>query len=91
MINEELGMAYSMKAEIETKQKQIRLYEADIIPALKRNYQTIQLAYEQNTEELFMLYDAWEKLNMTEIDYLDLLQQLLTMDAEFERILEIKE
>jgi outer membrane protein TolC len=91
MINEELGMAYSMKAEIETKQKQIRLYEADIIPALKRNYQTMQLAYEQNTEELFMLYDAWEKLNMTEIDYLDLLQQLLTMDAEFERILEIKE
>jgi outer membrane protein TolC len=91
MINEELGMAYSMKAEIETKQKQIRLYEADIIPALKRNYQTMQLAYEQNTEELFMLYDAWEKLNMIEIDYLDLLQQLLTMDAEFERILEIKE
>jgi outer membrane protein TolC len=91
MINEELGMAYSMKAEIETKQKQIKLYEADIIPALKRNYQTTQLAYEQNTEELFMLYDAWEKLNMTQIKYLDLLQQLLTMDAEFERILEIKE
>jgi hypothetical protein len=63
----------------------------DIIPALRRNYQTTQLAYEQNTEELFMLYDAWEKLNMTQIEYLDLLQQLLTMDVEFERILEIKE
>jgi outer membrane protein TolC len=91
MINEELGMAYSMKEEIETKQKQIKLYERDIIPALRRNYQTTQLAYEQNTEELFMLYDAWEKLNMTQIEYLDLLQQLLTMDVEFERILEIKE
>ena len=91
MINEALGMAYSMKAEIETKQRQIKLYESDIIPAFKKNYQTVQLAYEQNTEELFMLFDAWEKLNMTQVEYLDLLEQLLTMDAEFERILEIKE
>jgi hypothetical protein len=29
----------------------------------------MQLGYEQNTEELFMLYDAWEKLNMTQLEY----------------------
>jgi len=90
IINEATGMAYSMRNEIETKQKQIKLYEDNIIPALKNNYKTMQSGYEQNTEELFMLFDAWETLNMTQLDYLDQLQQLLTMQADLERILEIK-
>jgi hypothetical protein len=50
----------------------------------------MQLGYEQNTEELFELYDAWETLNMTQLQYLDQLQQLLLMQVELERILEIK-
>jgi outer membrane protein TolC len=90
IINEATGMAYSMRNEIETKQKQIKLYENNIIPALKNNYKTMQLGYEQNTEELFMLFDAWETLNMTQLDYLDQLQQLLIMQADLERVLEIK-
>jgi outer membrane protein TolC len=91
MINESLGMLYSMKAEIDTRKKQITVYEEEIIPALRRNYQTVQIAYEQNTEELFMLFDAWEKLNMTQLEFLDQLQQLLIMQAELDRVLEIKE
>ncbi len=91
MINESLGMLYSTKAEIDTRKKQIKVYEEEIIPALRRNYQTVQIAYEQNTEELFMLFDAWEKLNMTQLEYLDQLQQLLIMQAELVRVLEIKE
>ena len=50
----------------------------------------MQLGYEQNTEELFMLFDAWETLNMTQLDYLEQLKLLLLMQAELERILEIK-
>lgn len=90
VINEATGMAYSMRNEIETKQKQIKLYENNIIPALRNNYKTMQLGYEQNTEELFMLFDAWETLNMTQLDYLDQLEQLLIMQADLEKILEIK-
>ena len=51
----------------------------------------MQLAYEQNTEELFVLYDAWEKLNNAQQENLDLLQQLLINQAELDRILELKE
>lgn len=91
IVNNLVGETYAMAAEIETKRKQIRVYENEIIPALKRNYQTVQLAYEQNTTELFVLYDAWENLNMTQLEYLDQLQQLLVLQAELERILEIKE
>lgn len=90
MVNEASGMATGMKYEIQARQKQIRLYEDNILPALKRNFQTMQIAYQNNTEELFELYDAWETLNMTQLQYLDQLSELLTTGAELERILEIK-
>ena len=90
MINESSGMANTMLSMIETKKKQIQLYETNIIPALKNNYKTMQIGYEQNTEELFMLYDAWESLNMTQLDYLDQLQQLLTMQTELDKILQLR-
>lgn len=90
IINEVSGMAYRMRNEILTKQKQIALFENNIIPALRNNYKTMQLGYEQNTEELFMLFDAWETLNMTQLDYLDMLQELLVLQAELDRVLETK-
>ena len=90
MINELSGEAYSRRNDIELKKKQLKLYESNIIPALQNNYKTMQLGYEQNTEELFQLYDAWETLNMTQLEYLDQLQQLLIMQVELEQVLEIK-
>jgi outer membrane protein TolC len=90
ILNESTGMAYSMRTDIINKNKQIKLYEEKILPALRRNYQTYQLSYEQNTEELFELFDAWETLNMTQLEYLKQLQELLTMQVELERILQIK-
>jgi outer membrane protein, heavy metal efflux system len=90
LINEASGMAGGMLNEIQSRQRQIRLYEDNIIPALKKNFQTMHLAYENNTEELFELYDAWETLNMTQLQYLDQLQQLILAQVELERILGIK-
>jgi outer membrane protein TolC len=90
ILNEAAGMAGSAQAELETKKKQMRLYETQIIPALRKNFQTMQLGYEQNTEELFELFDAWEALNMTQIEYLDQLKTALLLQAELEKILEIK-
>ena len=91
ILNEARGMATGMRTEIETKKRQINLYENNIIPALRNNYKTMLLAYEQNTEELFMLFDAWETLNMTQLEYLDQLQQLLSLQVELERILQIRQ
>jgi outer membrane protein TolC len=90
IINEAQGMTAAMLADFEAKKKQISLYENNIIPALTKNYQTMQLGYQQNTEELFMLFDAWETLNMTQLDYLEQTKQLLVMQSEIERLLEIK-
>ncbi|MBI1342452.1 MAG: TolC family protein [Terrimonas sp.] len=90
IVNEVSGMASSSYTELELKKKQMLLYEQQIIPALRRNFQTMQLGYEQNTEELFTLFDAWEALNMTQMDYFDQLQKALQMQAELMKITEIK-
>ena len=90
IINESTGMAYGIRTDMINKSRQIKLYEEKILPALRRNYLTYQLGYEQNTEELFQLFDAWETLNMTQLQYLDQLQQVLLMQVEIERIMEIK-
>ncbi|HEU5165035.1 MAG TPA: TolC family protein [Chitinophagaceae bacterium] len=90
LANEYSGMAYAMRNELETKKKQLQLYDENIMPALKNNYKTMQLGYEQNTEELFMLYDAWETLYMTELEYTNLLNQALQLQVTLERLMEKK-
>ena len=90
MANEFSGMAYQLQQDIAAKQKQVQLFENNILAALRKNYQSNLLAYQQNTGELFELYDAWETLNDTELEYLDQLQQLLSMQVDLEKLLEIK-
>ena len=90
MVNEYSGMAYSMRNELDTKKKQLKLYDENIIPALRNNYKTMQLGYEQNTEELFMLYDAWERLYMTQLEYTELLSQALQLQVTLDRLMEKK-
>ncbi len=90
IVNEYSGMAYSMRNELELKIKQIRLYDENIIPALKNNYKTMQLGYEQNTEELFMLFDAWDTLYMTQLEYAELLNQALKIQVALDRLIEIR-
>lgn len=88
LVNEYSGMAYGMRNELDTRKEQLALYEEKIMPALRNNFKTIQLAYEQNTEELFMLFDAWESLYMKELEYTELLNQVLKLQVTLDRILE---
>jgi outer membrane protein TolC len=90
LLNEATGLATGVSADIEAKKRQIKLFEENIIPALRRNYQVMQIGYQQNTEQLFTLFDAWDTLNKTQFEYLNQLQQLLVMQVELERILEVK-
>ena len=90
MVNEYSGMAYSMRNDIDLKKKQLKLYDENIVPALRNNYKTMQLGYEQNTEELFMLYDAWETLYMTQLEYTELLNQALKLQVSLDRLMEKK-
>jgi outer membrane protein TolC len=90
MTNEYAGIAYGLIQDIVAKKKQLSLFENSIIPALRKNYQSMLLSYEQNTEELFPLYDGWEALNNVQLEYLDEVQGLLAAQVNLEKILEIK-
>jgi hypothetical protein len=51
ILNQASGEAQGLLSSINSKKKQLRLFEENIIPALKKNYQIMQLAYEQKTVE----------------------------------------
>ncbi|MEP6948256.1 MAG: TolC family protein [Ginsengibacter sp.] len=90
IINEASGVAFNMQNNIELKKSQLKLFDENIIPALQKNYQTIQSGYGQNTESLLNLFDAWQSLNMAQLEYLNQLKDLLSMQAELEKTLQIK-
>ncbi len=88
LLNEVSGMIQSVQTEIKSKKLQVDLYQNNIIPALQKNYKTTMLAYEQNTEDLFMVLDAWQSLKMGQTEYLDQLEELLLLQVEYEKFLE---
>ena len=73
---------------MQTLREQINRYEYDIIPNQRKRFQATLLAYEQNTDELFMALDAWLELKMSRMSQLDLLQQLWQANVAYEKELE---
>lgn len=88
ILNEVQGMTAGMMAEITTLERQIENYEKRIVPALRKNYETLMLAYEQGQEELPMVIDAWETLNMTRLQQLDAVQKFYENVAAYEKQIE---
>jgi outer membrane protein, heavy metal efflux system len=82
------GMLSGMASQISKMTQQLNNYETKIIPALRKNYQTLMLAYEENREQLPIVIDAWEALNMAQLDHLDKLEEYYTMITSYEKELE---
>lgn len=90
LINATLGEIARLQAEMTGKQQQLDLYDRMIIPSMRSNYETALLAYEQNTEELFMVLDAWLNLRTAQLARLDLLKGLYLLYASYDEQLEIR-
>lgn len=90
ILNEATGMISGMTTELNALKKQYEVAQKSIIPALKKNYETSILAWQNNTGDLFATLDAWEALNMAQIDALDKLQSILAAQVEIEKQLETK-
>lgn len=88
ILNEAQGMIRSMALELNAKREQVENYRTKILPALKKNYDVTMLAYEQNTAQLPEVIDAWEALNMAQMDYLNNLQALYQLSVAYEREVE---
>lgn len=88
ILNEAQGMVRNMALELNAKREQVENYRTKILPALKKNYDVTMLAYEQNTAQLPEVIDAWEALNMAQMEYLNNLQALYQLAVAYEREIE---
>ncbi len=88
ILNELQGMTASMVNEINTLNQQISNYEKRIIPVLRKNYETLMLAYQENKEELYIVIDAYETLIMSQAQYLDTMRRYYEMVVNYEKLRE---
>lgn len=88
ILNEASGMISGMTNELNSLKKQYEIAEKTIIPTLRGSYDASILAWQNNTGDLFDVLDAWEAVNMAQMDSLDKLQAILTAKVEIERQLE---
>ena len=82
------GMLAGMAAKLKAMQLQMDNYSNKIVPALRKNYETVMLAYEENREQLPMVIDAWEALNMAQMEYLNKTEEHHIMIVNYEKELE---
>lgn len=88
ILNEVQGMTAGMVNEINTVNQQVSNYQNRIIPALRKNYETLMLGYEENREELYIVIDAYETLIMAQSQYLDTLRRYYETIVNYEKLLE---
>ncbi|MBS1545633.1 MAG: TolC family protein [Bacteroidetes bacterium] len=89
ILNEAQGMTARLYSELNVIQRQMENYDKRILPALRKNYEAVMLAYEENREQLPMVLDAWETLSMTELQYLDTLQKYYETMVDYEKQIEL--
>lgn len=83
------GMLTGMTAQLKRMEQQLGNYRTRIIPALRKNYESLMIAYEENRETLPSVVDGWEAMNMAQLEYTERLsefyQMLVRYDKEVER------
>lgn len=82
------GMLGGMAAQLSKMKQQLFNYETKILPALKKNYETLLIAYEENREQLPMVMDGWEAMNMAQLQYLDKMEEYYLMIVRYEKELD---
>ena len=87
MLLETQGMAYGMKAEIASMEQRIRGLEQTVIPQMQKALDSYYINYQENKIQLPVVLDAWEALNMLQMQLLDEKLRLYQMIADYEKSL----
>lgn len=72
------------------EKKQLDNYDNNVLPSYRRNLESNLLAYRQNTGNFFVLLDAWNMLLMKELERINKLGQVFTVQSEYEYQREFK-
>lgn len=90
LINETAGKIVALQAQIKSAKQQLTNYNNNINQSYLKSYQTSMIAYEQNTEDLFMVLDGLRMFRMAKMKEYDVLDSLLKLQVEYEKELEIR-
>ncbi|HEX6227797.1 MAG TPA: TolC family protein [Chryseolinea sp.] len=88
LLIEARGTLAGMARQLVRMRQQLENYNSKIIPALRKNYEMLMLAYEENREQLPMVLDGWESMNMAQLEYLDKLETYYNLIVSYEKELE---
>lgn len=88
-LSRERSKSMSLFAELTGLRSELQMYDKEIIPALLKNMQTLQISYEQNKAEIFELFDAWQSLLDARMEQLSALQRALELQNELMKVFEI--
>ncbi len=89
-INEIAGEIASLQNRMMAAKKQLKNYRENIIPLYYKSYQASLTAYEQNSEDLFMVLDALKMYRMIKMNELDQYNELLKLQVDYEKQLEMR-
>lgn len=90
LINETAGMIASLQTQMKSAKQQIENYKVNIIPTYYKSYQSSMIAYEQNTEDLFVVLDGLKMYRMANMNELDQFNTLLKLQVDYEKEMEIR-
>jgi cobalt-zinc-cadmium efflux system outer membrane protein len=85
VLNQAQGQLARLKADLGSKKRQLINYQTNIIPALQNSYKTALLAYDQNTGDLPSVLEGIRGLQVSRMDALDRLQEILVLQVAYER------
>jgi outer membrane protein TolC len=85
MLNQAAGQLAGLRIDMESKKRQLKNYNQNIIPALQNGYKTALLAYDQNTGDLPSVLNGIKDLQTARMEALDRLQELLTLQVAYEK------
>jgi len=85
MLNQAEGQLAGLRADMNSKKRQLKNYRQNIIPALQNSYKTALLAYNQNTGDLPSVLEGIKGLQTARMDALDRLQEILLVQVAYER------
>ncbi len=90
LINETAGLIAALQTQMKSTKQQLVNYSSNIIPAYYKTYQTSMIAYEQNTEDLFVVLDGLKMYRMAKMNEFDQLNTLLKLQVDYEKQMEIR-
>lgn len=90
LINETAGKLSSLQIQIKSVKEQLANYQHGIMPSYEKVYQSSMIGYEQNTEDVGMVLDGAKMVLMAKMQALDLLNNLLKLQSDYEKEMEIR-